>query len=284
MNTENRRIEENEIDIFTLFAIIWKRKFLIFGLVFIVSLATVIYVTMQDNIYESTAVLKPIEQTTSTSSLSGLGTLASFAGISVNSGGSIFADISVLLNDRDFLAGFIKKNNLTEKLIEDPKFLDTDEFKSNEKFYLSNLIKKSISVIEDKTTFYITISFQNTNPAIAKEVLSLILKDASEVLRLKRLENADERIANYKLEIDRAQDITLKAKLSDLVANLIQSKVFANADKYYGFSIISEPSLPDALDKVGPKRAQICIISFFTSLILFSVIVIWYESIRKAKV
>lgn len=283
MDTESRKIVENEIDILELVSIIWKRKFLIAGLVLIVSIATVVYVIAQDNIYESVAVLKPVEQSSSTSSLGGLGSLASLAGFNVNSGGSIFADLSTLLNDRDFLAGFIKKNKLAEKLTEDPDFLNTDEFKSNEKFYLSNIMKKNISALEDKTTRYITISFQNTDPAIANEVLSLLLKDTSEVLRLKQLENMDERIANYKTEIDRAQDITLKAKLSDLVANLIQSKVFAKADKYYGFSIISAPSLPDALDKVGPKRAQICIIACFASFILSCLIVVWAESLRREK-
>ncbi|TCK62346.1 Wzz/FepE/Etk N-terminal domain-containing protein [Seleniivibrio woodruffii] len=282
MNTENSRIEENEIDMLTLVSIIWKRKFLIAGLVFLVSLATVIYVVTQDNMYASTAVLKPVESASSPS-LNGLGTLASIAGVSVSSGGSVFGDLSVLLNDRDFLAGFIKKNNLTKKLIEETAFLDTEEFKSNEKFYLSNLMKKNTSLFEDQTTKYITISFQNKNPAIANNVLSLLLKDASEVLRLKQLENVDERIANYKSEIDLTKDITLKSKLSDLVANLIQSKVLANADKYYGFSIISAPSLPDALDKVGPKRAQICIIAFFASMVLSIVGVVWYETLRKSK-
>lgn len=282
INTEQKHQLDDEIDLIELAAIIWKRKLYIIGFVFVVSVITVIYTLSLDNIYESKAVLKPTAQTSTQNSLGGLSSLAGFAGININSGGSVYADIKVLMNDQEFLADFVKKNELAQKLIEEPNTLKTDDFKKNEKFYLSSLIEEQVIVTEDKTTQYITFAFRNTNPVLANEILSALLKDVSSVLRVKQLENVDKRIENYKFEIDRAADITLKNKLSELVANLIQSKVLASADEYYGFSIISGPSTPDILDKVGPKRAQMCMIAFFSGLFMTVFVVLLIHFIQKA--
>lgn len=272
----------DEIDLFELASVIWSYKLYIAFFVIFVSVSTVIYVVMRDNIYESKSVLKPTEQTTGSSSVGGLGALAGIAGINLNSGGSVYADIVVLLSDQNFFANFLKKNNLAPKLAEDPVVLESPEFKKDEKFNLYKLISNDISVTEDKTTKYIFFSYRNQNPALAEEVLLLLLKEISDVLRVKQLENMDKRIENYKLEIDRAADTTLKTRLSELVASLIQSKVLANADEYYGFSIISAPSKPDLADKVAPKRAQICIIAFVASLLASIVGVIIYDTVRTA--
>ncbi|WP_265820665.1 Wzz/FepE/Etk N-terminal domain-containing protein [Geovibrio ferrireducens] len=287
MDKDNRQIYEDEIDLLELAAIVWKRKLYIIGFVFLVSLAAVVYSLSLDNVYESRTVLKPTAQTSAQSSLGGLSTLAGFAGININSGGSVYADINVILSNKDFLADFIKENNLAPKLLKDPAIAETAEFKQNEKFNLFQLIYNDLKLAEDKNTQYITFSYNNTDPALAKEILTLLLKDISGVLRTKQLENLDKRIENYKLEIDRAADLTLKAKLSELVASLIQSKVLANADEYYGFSIMTEPSLSDPLDKVGPKRAQMCLAAFFVSLFLavFSTLVLHFSgnNLKKRK-
>ncbi|QAR34196.1 hypothetical protein EP073_12510 [Geovibrio thiophilus] len=276
MDKYNRQIYEDEINLLELAAVIWKRKLYIIGFVFLISAATVIYSLSLNNVYESKTVLKPTAQTSTQNSLGGLGTLAGFAGININSGGSVFADMNVILNDKAFLADFIKRNELLPKLLEEMSVADTSEFRKNEKFSLFKLIHEDLKLVEDKSTQYITFSYNNSSPELAKEILTLMLRDVSNVLRSKQLENLDMRIENYKLEIDRAADLALKTKLSELVANLIQSKVLANADEYYGFSIISEPSLPDPLDKVGPHRLRICIIAFIGSFIfmVFGVLVI----------
>ncbi|GAB1536507.1 Wzz/FepE/Etk N-terminal domain-containing protein [Geovibrio sp. ADMFC3] len=276
MNTEQKHQLDDEIDLIELAAIIWKRKLYIIGFVFVVSVITVIYTLSLDNIYESKAVLKPTAQTSTQNSLGGLSSLAGFAGININSGGSVYADMNVIISNKEFLADFIKKNDLTSKLLKEPEIAETSEFKANEKFNLFKLIYNDLKLTEDKNTQYITFSYSNPNSTLAKEVLTLLLNDISDILRAKQLENLDKRIENYKLEIDRAADLTLKAKLSEMVASLIQSKVLANADEYYGFSIISEPLVADPMDKVGPHRSRICIVAFVSSFMLavFGVLVI----------
>ncbi len=281
MDKDSKQIYEDEIDLLELAAAVWKRKLYIIGFVFLVSAAAVIYSLSLDNVYESAAILKPTEQTATSSSLGGLGALAGFAGINISSGGSVFADINVLLNNRKFVADFVKKNNLASRLVDEQAFFETSKFKQNEKYYLYRMVKPKITVSQDKPTTYIAVVVRDENAALANEMLSLLLKEISLTLKTKHMENIDKRIDNYKLEIDKATDMILKHKLSELVSNLIQSKVLANADEYYGFSIIAEPSLPDSKEKAGPYRARMCIIAFFSSFILAVCAVLFIELIKR---
>mgnify|MGYP002352294015 CR=1 FL=1 len=283
------KIEKNtdEIDLLELASVIWRWKYFIAAFVAIVSVITVIAVLLIDNEYESKAVLKPTASSSSgASGLGGLGTLAGLAGISLGSESSISSDISVLMQNKAFFANFIKKNNFQQKLLDDPEIMKTDDYKNNETFALHQSVYKRISVVNDKSTGYISVSFRHKDPAFAKEFISALLVDMSSTIKQQDMANIDKRIDNYKLEIDRAADFSLKTKLSEFVASLIQSKVMANADEYYGFSIASAPSAPDMKDKVYPKRAQICIISFFAACVIsiLGVFVIEYvQNFRKAR-
>jgi uncharacterized protein involved in exopolysaccharide biosynthesis len=285
INTEQKHQLDDEIDLIELAAIIWKRKLYIIGFVFVVSVITVIYTLSLDNIYESKAVLKPTAQTSTQNSLGGLSSLAGFAGININSGGSVYADISVLLSDKSFISKFVKMNEFAPVIVYDKKLLQEQDFIDNENLNFYELIKTNLTFSEDKNTNYVTIKYTHEKPVVAKNILSSLLIGISDELRANQMENIDKRIENYKLEIERANDITLKNKLSEMVANLIQSKVLANADEYYGFSIISEPSLSEPMDKAGPKRTQISIIAFIISFLgsVFAVIIYEYLKTTSTK-
>jgi LPS O-antigen subunit length determinant protein (WzzB/FepE family) len=280
MNAE-KKVYDDEINLIELLNIVWKRKYIIAVIVFVVCAITVVSVYLEKNIYASRAVLKPSEQTSSMSSLGGLGTLASFAGISTSNGGSVFADINTLLSDKKFIADFVKKNELGNKLVEKPEVLESDDFKRNENYNYYKLIKGNLSLTEDRATKYISVKYTHEDPEFAQKLLSLLLIEISNRLKVNQMENLVKRIDNYKLEIDRATDMTLKIKLSELVANLIQSKVLANADQYYGFGVLNEPSKAEPRDKEGPNRKLICIIAFMTSFIASVFGVLIYEFIRN---
>jgi LPS O-antigen subunit length determinant protein (WzzB/FepE family) len=282
MDKENKNNTTNdEIDLLELFQVIWKRRYVIAVFVFVVSLVTFVVTLMMDNIYASTAILKPSQQASQQSSLNGLGALVGFAGINLDSGGSVYADINVLLTDKRFLAEFVKKHELAPKLVEKQEIMNTEKFEKNKILNYSELIQRNTSVTEDKTTGYITISFKNKNPQLSKDVVELLLAEISDRLRTQQMDNIDKRIENYKLEMDSVADFTLKTKLSELVANLIQNKVIANADVYYGFNIIAEPYVAEPMDKVGPKRRIIVIIAVVMSFFLASFCTVVYDTLVR---
>lgn len=268
MDTKERtHLYDDEIDLFELASVVWSKRIFIAVFVAVVSLLAVGYSLHLKNIYESKAVLKPT-QSSNQPSLGGLGALAGFAGINIGGGDSVFADINILIRDQKLIAEFIKKNNFQEKLLGNTEIMKTERFMKNENSILYKTVSSTLKVIEDKSTKYITVTFENEDPKFAQEFLNAFLEEISNLLKRIQMGNIDTRIDNYKNEISKATDLTLKTRLSELVATLIQNKVLANADEYYGFTIISGPTLSDLENRVSPKRSQICIIAFVTSFIL----------------
>jgi uncharacterized protein involved in exopolysaccharide biosynthesis len=281
METNNRQDTEM-IDLSEIFSILWKRKYYIMAFVILCSLLSVIYALNKDNIYESAAVLKPTDnsKTDMLSNLSGLSSLVGISGLGSSGEVSIFAEMSVLSKNKEFLGGFIKRNKLTDALLPKPEMKDSKDFKEHKDFILANILSKNIMISEDTKTKFITFAYRDKDPAFAQRVVKALLNDISDVLKTNQLENIDQKIENYKDEMDGIADITLKNKLSEYVATLIQSRVMANADEYYGFTLVIEPAVPDKLDKVGPKRALICMASFIGSLFLSIIGVFLFEYIQ----
>ncbi|MGA1863188.1 Wzz/FepE/Etk N-terminal domain-containing protein [Deferribacter thermophilus] len=279
-------VEEDEIDLIELFAVIWRRKIMIGAIVLIASILSVIITINMDNIYESKAVLKPTASDSSKlSSLMGsLGGLASLAGISVGGESeNIYNAMQNLLNNQEFIANIIKKYHFEKKIFEDDydELINDEEFKQNYKYFVYKKVSDMISINQDKKSNYITLSVQHKDPAFAKKFVEILLSELSEKIKQTELENIDEKITNFKQEMEKTSDITLKTKLAEVISSLIQSKVISKAQKYYGFTIISEPYVPDIKDKVKPKRALICIVAFVTSFFMAIFLAFFLEFIKN---
>ncbi|UOD35684.1 hypothetical protein DSN97_05050 [Deferribacteraceae bacterium V6Fe1] len=279
-------LAEDEIDLVELFAVIWRRKIMIAAIVFVVSVITVIATLMMDNIYESKAVLKPSggEASKLSSLMGNLGGLASLAGISVGgSSDNIYDAMQNLINNKEFIADIVKKNGLEQKLFEDSysELKAKEDFAQNYKFYVFNAVKGIINLSQDKKSNYITLSVQHKDPVFAKEFVNILLYELSEKTKKVELENIDEKITNFKNEMENSSDITLKTKLAEVISSLIQSKVISKAQKYYGFTIVSEPYVPDLKDKVKPKRSLICVVAFVTSFFMAVFLVFFIEFIKN---
>lgn len=275
----------DEIDLREIFLVIWKRKFWIAGFVFIVCAITVFAVLRMDNIYESKAILRPSQNDASqmSSMVSNLGGLASLAGINLGSSGSVspYNAMNTILKDPDFIYVFVRNNKFEPYIFEDYGNMSlTDEYKENPKFFISKTFGESFSFTEDTKTGLITLSFQNKDREFAKKAVDNLLISISSKYKMIEMKNLQERIDNYKSEIDKTTDITLKNKLAEVVAGLIQNKVLAQAQGYYGFDVIVKSGVPDELDKVKPKRALICIAMAFVSFFIAILGTLIYDSFK----
>ncbi|HAW57544.1 MAG TPA: hypothetical protein DCX03_00790 [Bacteroidales bacterium] len=284
----NNSAVNDEIDLREIFKVIWKRKFWIIGFVAVVCAVTVVIVMKMDNIYESRAILRPSQNNTSqmSSIASSLGGLASLAGINIGSTGNVsqYNSMSAIVQDDDFIYVFVTKNKFEPRIIDKfEKLSSTDEYKENKKFFIVKSFKDSLNFTEDSKTGLLSLSFQNKDREFAKKVVDALLFDASAKYQMIEMRNLQERIDKYKNEIEKTSDITLKNKLAEVVAGLIQSKVLSQAQEYYGFDVIVNPGIPDAMDKVKPKRAIICIAAFFLSLFVSVFVALVLESFKGVK-
>ncbi|WP_277656470.1 Wzz/FepE/Etk N-terminal domain-containing protein [Seleniivibrio woodruffii] len=279
----------DEIDLKDILRIIWKRKFWIAGFVIFVCAVTVFTVLKMDNIYESKAVLRPVQNSTNqmSSALSNLGGLANLAGINIGSGGNVspYNSMNAIVNDADFIYSFVTENKFESKIVDDySEFSLTEKYKENQKFFVVKAFKDNFGFIEDSKTGLMTMYFQNKDREFSKKVVDMLLKETSLKYQTIEMENIDERINKYKNEIDKTSDIALKNKLAEVVAGLIQNKVVSQAQEYYGFDIIVKSGVPDSLDKIKPKRGIICIVAFFLSVCVGSFAVLAIESLKDINI
>ncbi|NWF66323.1 MAG: hypothetical protein HXX81_02530 [Campylobacterales bacterium] len=304
-NIQSQYISEDEIDLKELFNTILKYKKHIFLFTTVVTIITLMYILSIPNVYKSEVTLSPQQE--KSPSLGGLGALAGMAGIDIGGGGSTSPDISfnLVLNDFSFMREFINKHNLTKKL-NDPKISENYTFalgfrtlfdiknglfsksEMNEEqikaqlFETYKLLTQSISISADKKSLLITATAKHSDPTLAKYLIEIFLKDASDYLIKIDLEDLDKKITYYETELKKATDPSLKAQLSQLMSALIQKKVLIQASEYYNVKQIIKPVVAHPKNKEGPKRAMILIVSFVTSFIL-SIFGVFFIEFIKAK-
>jgi len=289
IDTQNK-IVEDEIDLSNILRVLWKRKFLMIFIIFIISLCGLIYIYFQDNIYMSKAVLRPVQNGTSqqnSSMMSNLGSLASLAGLSIGGGGGItpYNTMNAIMQDTDFIYDFVKKNNFEQKVVENYESKkDKKKYKENPKYYIYESVKNDLVFKENAKTGLITIAYNNKDREFAKQFIDKILFTVSNEYKTLDMLNMDIRIDNYKKEISQTDDITLKNKLAEIVTGLIQNKVVSNAQEFYGFEIVTPSFIPDDIDYVKPNKPILFGVFFVFGSIIAILSALLLEKIKQKKV
>lgn len=281
--SDNSRISSDELFFKDLFAIIWKRKYWIIVFVALCSILIVIKMVKTDNIYESKAVLKSTSNDSKDSSalMSGVSNLASIAGITVGSQTSLstYAMMQLVLSDDQFISEFVIKHKFQNKLFKNfEQYSQSEMYKNNSRYAIFKRVSGGLKISEDKKTGAISLAYRSTDREFAKKFVDALLVDLANKNKALQLKNIQTKIDNYKLEIYNTSDISLKNKLADVVSTLIQSKVMAQAQEYYGFDIIVKPTVAEKINKVGPSRAKNCILVFFASAIFAMTCALLFEA------
>jgi uncharacterized protein involved in exopolysaccharide biosynthesis len=280
--------EEDEIDLFELFATVLKYKMMIILLVFLAGVGAVFYSLTLINIYRSEATLALRENDNSGPSIGALGGLGGMVAsqLGIGGGGSL-EKIEAVLNSRDLSAKIIEKYDLMPILFE-------ENWNSKKNAWLSekpptmqdglNKIKGLLSVKTDTKKSLITVGIEHKKPEIAKEIVDYYLTELSTNLREEILRDASENMRFFEEQIDRTTDPLLKEKIYALLAKEIEKETFAKAQKYYGFLVLDPPIVPDKDKKVKPKRSLICILSVFAAFFIAIFLAFVIEFVRKIKI
>ena len=295
----NEVIMEDEIDLRELFSTIYKNKFKIFFLTFIITSLTVVYTLSIPNSYKSQTKL--VSQTQAKPTLGGLGALAGMAGIDLGGSGDIDAvtSLETILTDYSFEQYMIKKYNLIDKFV--PKhdnlvfalayddvynMLHTKSSKSDvtleEKTYNTyKEILKTISISSDKKSGLITLSAESNDRFLAKKLVEIYLKELSDRMQKLDMQSVNKQIEFYNNELNNITDISIREQLGELVTGLLQKKVLSKANEYYNVKQLTKPQVAYIKDKTKPKRSLIVVVAFITSIILGIFAVFFIEFIKK---
>ena len=278
---------DDEIDLRELFYVLLEGKWIIVSLTAFVSIIGVIYSLLLPNIYESKAMLVPVNSSSGISgALGSYSGLAGLAGISLPSGGDegnsakaiqkisslSFFENNILPNIHlPNLMAVKSWNSKTNTLTFDDSIYDTNsntwirDFSypqqqipsAQESFEVFKTAHLSLS--EDKKSGFITLAIKHQSPFIAKQWVELVVNEVNAFYRQKDKSESEKAVSYLNQQIS----ITGLSEIKQVIAQLLQEETkkltLIEANQYYVFDYIDPPAVMEK--KSEPKRALICILS-----------------------
>ncbi len=305
-----KKNNEEEISLIDLFAVVWKRKWLI---IIITGLAAVFSVVISiislvlppeksflPNKYSPRAQMLINDSDSSSGGLSSalasskLGALASISGINVPGGSSNSA-----------LAGYlVHSNSLLDSVIEKFDLITRYKIKKSPVTESRKALKKELGSNFDEDTGVFTVSFTDTDPAFAKDVVNFVVDELehrflemgidknkltktnleenisnsySEILKLqKQIQNLEYSVSNASGPSS-VSPIMMDTTMIKMELN-VQQEVYSQLKAQYEllkvtmaseqpiFQILEYAEIPDQKSK--PSRGKLCIIITFAGFFL----------------
>jgi len=294
---------DDVLDLSEIFYILFQGKWIILSITSLVSIVGVIYSLSLPNLYESKALLVPVNSSSGISgALRGYGGIASLAGVKLpsnvdqnNSSKAIkklntlsFFDVNLLKNIHlpDLMA--VKYwDNKTNKLVYDDDVynISTDAW-VREYSYPSKQIPtaqesfkvfktKHFGINEDINTGFITLSIKHQSPFIAKKWVELIVNEINAFYRKKDKLEAEKSVIYLNQQISTTSFSEIKKVIAELLQEETKKLALIEANKYYVFDYIDPPAVME--EKSEPRRALICIIiALFGGAISTAIVFIKY--------
>ena len=276
-----------EIDLRELFYVLLQGKWTIVSVTALVSIIGVIYSLLLPNIYESKAILVPVNSSSSISgALQGYSGLAGLAGISIPSRGDSSNSVKAIkkISSLSFFEINILKNIFLPDLMAleswDPMKnvltynesiykMDTNTWVRDYSYPMKQIpsAQESFDVFktnhltfsEDKTTGFFTLSIKHQSPFIAKKWTEIVIDEVNSFYRQKD-KSESERAVSY---LNKQISITGLSEIKQVLAELLQEETkkltLIEANQSYVFDYIDPPAVME--QKSEPKRSLISILS-----------------------
>ena len=292
---------DDEIDLKELWNAIWAGKWLIIGITFVFSVASVLYALSLPDEYKSTALLAPASSSSSSQlgKLAGqFGGLASLAGINLGGGGAEDKTVIAMkiMKTWGFLEKFIKDNNIevevfaaegwdraTDTLKIDPDLYDVENQKWVRDFNpnrgqrlhpsgweLSEEFKDRISVSHDKTSGLISVSIEHFSPKLAKHWTDKLVEAINAHIQQQDKQEATKSIAYLNAKIKETKIANMKEVFYQLIEEQMKTLMLAEVSDEYVFKTLSGAKLVEKKSK--PNRAIIvifgCVLGGFLSVLI----------------
>lgn len=277
----------NEIDLQEFFYVLLKGKWIIVSVTAFVSVIGVIYSLLLPNIYESKAILVPVNSSSGISgAFGGYSGLAGLAGINLPNGGNEnnSAEAMEKINSLSFFKNNIMTNiylpdlmavkswnSRTNLLAFDKNIYDTNTNTwvrdySNPKQQIPSAQEsfdefktKHLTLSEDKKSGFIILSIKHQSPFIAKQWTELVVNEVNSYYRQKDKSESEKAVSYLNEQISMTVLSEIKQVLAELLQEEIKKLALIEANQFHVFDYIDPPAVMEK--KSEPNRALICILS-----------------------
>ncbi|MDB4009186.1 Wzz/FepE/Etk N-terminal domain-containing protein [Amylibacter sp.] len=304
----NQNVDINdETDLKEIFLKFWRYKIYIFiSIVICITLAS-FYLRNTEREYTVEYRLKPVSETKNSTSMAGLGGIASLAGIQLPSNSStdfnIFKQLitsveasEIIFKNANIIKNIFKSEwNRSLEIFSAPtpsKFqILTNNFKGlltgnkNAEYIppnarrLSAIIQQNIQVKEDKETGFLKITSETSNPELMLLLIVEVTEASDKIMRQRYVEFSTNPLTFYKDKLRTARSREHRESLASLISAEEQKLMFASRGKYF----IAEPYLSPSISlfPTAPNPKFVLILSLVLGLLLGSAVVLIRTSIMK---
>jgi len=297
---------DDEIDLRELFHVLWDKIFYIGAITFIFSLISIIYALKLPNIYQSQAVMMPMEANQGMSGMLGqYSGMASLAGISLPSeSGSKAQEAIARIQSFEFFSNSFLPHIKLENLMAVKKWnqasntltYDASAFNSESGQWVrkvkppTSTIPSSqdaykqyqaiMSVSEDKKTSFVTLSVEHKSPVIAQQWVKIMMEQIDQVMRDQDRQTALQSIAYLNSLAPTVNYEEISKALASLQQEQMKRLMMVEANENYIFKVLDSPIVPEM--KVKPKRSVIVILGTILGMVLSAVGVLVFNYTRKS--
>ena len=290
---------EEEIDLVGLSKLIWESKKIIIASTTVFSIVAVIYSLSLPNIYESKALLSPVnEEIGSNQTMGNVAGLANLAGINISNATN---SNSLKAIKKANTISFFKDNILPNIFLPDLMAVKSWDAKTNTIFYDSdNFDNESQSFIktpsaqesykefkdifqlsQDYDTGFVTVSIKHQSPYISQEWTDLIVNQINEFFRINDKKEAQAAMDFLNTQMAQTSYNEIKLVIAQLLKNRMQQLTLIEANEFYIFSYLDPPMAME--ETVEPNRASISILGAILGLMLGIIYVIMREFFSTKK-
>lgn len=182
----DQTIEDDEIDLLDLIAVLWRRRLLIAAVTAVAAVGTIAYSLTLKNYFSAKATVLPVSSDSSSSFAQYAG-LAQMAGISLpgSKEGSPTQKIGAILKSRVFAERIIEDKNLVSVLVENPEKVKPPVTAAGKA--LESFQKEVFSVSNDEKSGLLSISVELRDPVLASDTANYAVALLGRILNEKAL-------------------------------------------------------------------------------------------------
>lgn len=277
---------ENDIDIKEIFHILFQGKWIIVFLTASASIIGLVYSLYLPNIYQSEALLAPVDSSKNTSSaLGGYASLAGLAGIQFPSMGGESNSTKAIekLNS----LSFFENNILPNIFLPDLMAIESWDSQANKVIYDDSTYKKDtnswvrdyshpnkqiptaqesfevfkehLDISLNQKSGFLTLKIKHQSPYLAKQWAELLINQVNIFYRLKDKSESEKAVSYLNQQIKLTSLSEVKEAIAQLLQNETKKLALIEANQSYVFEYIDPPAVMEK--KSEPSRAMILILS-----------------------
>lgn len=295
-NNESRQeYKDDEITLNQIIDLIKQYRRLIFFTSSVIFLTTVFISLLMPNYYKSEVLLAPSDSSLDDNNK--LGGMANIVGITLSDEVNNVKKAIAIIESRKFIDDFVRANKLKQVLFSDRwddqklKWFDNDNILVNIKNIVSpkreavdypgkvilnpgepsplevyEIFKKMLDISEDLESGMYKLSFEWTDPVLARDIVSNLVVAINEKMRLEDIAQAQNMVVYLKQQLDETSLTEIRQSIFRLIEKKIETISLANVQKSYVFTVIDPAIVPE--EKSKPKRFLMAILGLVFGAII----------------